>query len=310
MSDVSNHPVTTHGIHLHPVGDYFGQLHEEGKKEEEANVGSVWTIQLNGTATVKVMGLATCDYTLNLNCSHVGPSMFGVYRGEISLDFKGDITGTKLILGALGLRTSEDLAGWFKNDNFVMKIKPYNKEDEDGFFETFDRTEDDLELNRPKLTGDASKDAITQATYDGINNLFNSLLSNASTTNKSDESLKTTNKKPMGLWYDWSFHMTEGDMGMFMKINGGLPWYNVNAKADVDSKYSKTEGQAVVRTPFTPTMHERYDEFIDTPFPYTIKLFPDGTVMFTLYNQKGGPITVSWVGKIHSIPVSETTVVK
>ena len=305
MNDENLNQSHLNGRQLAHVSHYFDDLIEEGKREEEANIGSVWTIQLDGTATVKVMGIASCDYTLHLNCSHVGPSMYGVYRGEIGMDFKADISGTKLLLLALGMRSNEDVEGWFKNKNFVMKIDKFNPQDEIDFIDLINSGNDESK-NAPKPTGDETKDAIAKATYDSINSIFNSILGNASASVKLDEDANTTGKKPMGFWYDWDFHMTEGDMGMFLNINGGLPWYAVKGNAKVDKYYETTTGQTTVRTPFTRAFSERYEEDLVHPFPYTVKLFPDGTVLFTLYNAKGGPITVSWAGKISSIPVEKT----
>ena len=304
---------THDGHHIAMPGDWLGQLHQEGKMEEAANVGYVWTIDMGGTATIKAgamgLNLAKCDYTLELNCSHVGPTVFGVYRGTLGMKFHGDITGTKIMLAALGFSSSQDIDGWFRNDNFVMKIKPYRAEDEQEFIDTFDTTDEEREANRPKPTGDAQKDAAAQAAYDSVNNLVDSLVNGIGSAQQTAEKAKVALKKPSGLWYDWDFHMTSGDMGMFLKLNGGPLFVKGHANATVDASGHQTQGEAVMHSPFG-TYRERYDEPIDSPFPYTVRVYPDGSVLFTLYNAKGGPVRVCWAGGISRIPVSQTTVVK
>ncbi len=297
--------MTTKKPALASVSGYFDRLREEGLAEERANKGYVWTIRINGTSSIN-MALASCDYTLDLNCSHVGETAFGVYRGSLSMKFHGNVAGTKVLLALMGIRSGGDLDGWFRNDDFVMKLKPYSKTDEDEFIATFNVAE----TYTPEATGDPAKDAAAQAGADLANNLVNAILGGIGSAQKAKAEELTSEAAPAGLWYDWDFHMTEGDMGTYFKMNGGpLLWF-VKADAGTDSKYSHVEGSANVKTILGISASERYDEPIDSPFPYTVLVFPNGRAMFTLYNYKGGPVTVVWTGTVDRIPVSETTVVK
>ena len=63
-----------------------------------------------------------------------------------------------------------------------------------------------------------------------------------------------------------------------------------------------------VWTPFSATINERYDEVIGSPFPYRVKVFDNNSVLVTLYNSKGGPVTADWLGKLDRIPVENTIV--
>ena len=300
---------THDGHHIAVPGDWIADLHEEGKQEEAANVGYVWTIDMGGTATLKAMGLAKVDYTLEFNCSHVGPTMFGVYRGTLGMKVHGDITGTKILLAAMGFSSKSDVDGWFRNDNFVMKIRPFDSADELQFYETFDTTEQERAENAPKPTGDAQKDAAAMAAYEAANKLVDSITGNIGSSQQSDELRKVGVKRPAGLWYDWDFHMTSGDMGMFLKLNGGPLFVKGHAEGSVGANGKPVQGYAVMHSPFG-TYNERYSETLECPFPYTVRMYPDGSVLFTLYNAKGGPVRVYWAGYVHTIPVSQTTVVK
>ena len=260
---------------------YFDRLEEEGLREEKANEGYVWTIGIDGTSSVKALGLANVDYTLHLSCSHVGKTPFGVYRGELALSFAGDMSGVKTILSLLGMSSDDDLNGWFRNDRFLMKLRPYDKEDEDGFLGTVNPSD-------------------SNAQNEAANQILNALLGAVI------QSPKTDDRTPAGFWCDWDFHMTEGDMGTYLRLNGGLLYWYVNGYASTDSSGTKENADLTGKVIFHPAFAERYSEPVDSPFPYTLKLFEDGSVLFTLYNAKGGPVTVNWVGQIDAVPVEDT----
>ncbi len=298
---------------LRPIASaagWYDELRDEGLREESRNEGFVWTIDMGGTATLKLIGFAGVDYTLRLNCSHVGPSMFGVYRGSLSMDVKGDIGGVKLMMALLGLRSDEDVSGWFRNDAFVMKIKPYSKEDEESFFESFDRTSDERAQNAPEPTGDPVKDAAAQAAYEAANGLVDAITGMIGSEQQTETLRPYEGKKPMGLWYDWDFHMTEGDMGMYLKLNGGNGLFFASGKGEVGASGKSNEGSMRVTSFLGQRFEDRYDEPIDSPFPYTVRLYPDASVLFTLYNAKGGGVSVAWAGRVTSIPVEQTQLVR
>lgn len=273
---------------LASANNYFNELREEGLTEEKGNKGYVWTMLIDETSHVRALGLADVEYNLKLNCSHVGETPYGVYRGEMAFDFNGDCSGALTILKMMGFSSEEDLKGWFKNDSFVMKLKQYDRTAEDEFIETFDR----------------SKDASTAQEAAG-KELLNSLIGALVSGGEKDE------RDPDGLWYDWSFHMSEGDMGTYLKINGGIiPIYAGKASGETDAAGNSLDVDAKVATAFTGTISERYSEPIDSPFPYTIKVYDEKDVLFTLYNAKGGPVTVTFKGTLSKIPVKDTIVVK
>lgn len=279
---------------LATLQNYWESLHQEYQADVKRNEGYVWTIQTAGSCSISNV-FAKVNYELNLNCSHVGKTMFGVYHGSMSFKVDGDITGTKLLLLALGIRSKEDVNGWFRNDNFVMRLSPYSQKEDEGFADAF--------TQQPVTETDTSDNALTQAVTDSINGVINGILDSISV--KKDPG----STKAVGLWYDWDTHMTEGDLGMFLKLNGGtLLWY-VNGHSATDAQGSLLDVDASVWTPFSSTITERYDETIGSPFPYRIKVFDNYSVLFTLYNSKGGPVTADWLGKLDRIPVENTIVV-
>ena len=274
---------------------WFDQLREEGLKEESENKGYVWTIRIQGTSSLAVMGLASCDYEIDLNCSHVGETVHGIYRGYLAMKFKGDISGAKTLFALMGLRSQEDVEGWFRNDDFVMKLRPYDKEDEDSFIHTFRPDEKETPANPTEALA---------------NNFLNALLGGIKSQSQSAEVKTVSQKEPTGLWYDWDFHMTSGDMGTYFKLNGGNGIFFAKGQGGADEQMKTSAGNVKVTTIFGKTFTERYEDPIDSPFPYTVKVYPDGSVLFTLYNYNGSPLTVEWTGTIDRIPVEETIVVR
>ena len=273
---------------LASAANYFDDLREEGLAEEKRNKGYVWTILIDGTSHVTAAGLAEVDYDLKLNCSHVGETPYGVYRGTMDFSFKGDCSGAYSILAMLGMKVQDDLQGWFKNDGFVMKLKSFDEQDEAEFIESFDRSKDE--------TGEENS----------LESEFkNSLVSALVTGGEKDE------RRPSGIWYDWSHHMTDGDMSTYAKITGGiLPFYGVNGYGKTDAKGSQLDVDATAFALFGGIVSKRYNEPIDSPFPYSLKVYENGDVLFTLYNANGGPVTVTWRGKLDKIPIEDTIVVE
>ena len=82
--------------------------------------------------------------------------------------------------------------------------------------------------------------------------------------------------------------------------------YSVNGYAKTDAAGKNEAADLTGKVIFHPAFVERYQRPIDSPFPYTLKLYDDHSVIFTLYNANGGPVTVNWTGKLDSIPVEKT----
>ena len=162
------------------VIQYFEDLRRQGEEDERANKGYVWTIQVGGTSSITVGGLASADYTLDLNCSHVGETMYGVYRGTMDFKVKGDISGVKGMLAVIGMRSSSDVDGWFKNDRFVMELKPFSPTSEEEFTSPFEAKP---LVDAPESTGDATQDAANQAVYQAINDMLGKFLKPTSSDN-------------------------------------------------------------------------------------------------------------------------------
>lgn len=260
--------------------DYWERLEYEWENAPEQ--GYVWTITIDKLVTLDVMGLAVVDYDLDLSCSHVGKSMLGVYRGEMAMNYQADLSGVIALATLAGGTADYDADGWFKNDNFLMNLEAYDQELDEQFPETLGEQPEDAE--------EAAMEAAILESYLG------SLRA---------ESESFEDSKPAGMWYDWDFHMTEGDMSGYIEMTG-IAYGTTNASGGVDASGVQMAGSGTTDIPGIFHYTERYSETLQNPFPYTIKVYEDGNVVMELYSSQGGPVTVKFYGSIDKVPVENT----
>lgn len=79
-------------------------------------------------------------------------------------------------------------------------------------------------------------------------------------------------------WYDWDFHMTQGDMSGYINMSN-IAYGTTTASGSMDIPGKQFQGQATTIIPGIFHYSDRYDEEIETPFPYTIKVYGDQVVL-------------------------------
>ena len=276
---------------------FWEDLRQQWASQKEE--GYVWTITIDDAVELDVMGLAKCKYDLDLSASHVGWTMDGVYSGSMGFKFDANIGGVNLMLAALGGRANtSSFSGWFRNDEFVMELKAYNKEKEDAFVNTLNYTLDELGAV------DDAEIANIEAQHQAEAAIMNPILQNLGSKPDAFELANV----PSSYWFDWEYNMTEGDMSMYYSVNGimgiGGGYGSMNAAGD----HVEAHGKAV--NPLTGQVFtDDLDEVYHSPFPYVIHAYENGRVSFILHSQKGGPVVIIFRGKIDKIPVGQTTVV-
>ena len=258
---------------------YWEELAEEW--ENAPNVGYVWTITIDKLVTMDVLGLAVVDYDLDLSCSHVGETMYGAYMGEMAMEYAADLSGLVALSTVTGGSVEYDADGWFKNGAFLMKLGEYDHEEDELFVST---------LGDPV---DAEEDAMTAA-------ILEQYLGELKAGSEDFE----LEGEPEAVWCDWDFHMTEGDMSGYIQMTG-LAYGTTTGGGIVDASGTQISGGATASMPGIGSFTERYDEAIENPFPYTIKVYGENVVM-ELFSANGGPVTVKFYGTIDKIPVEDT----
>jgi len=271
---------------------YWEEMRERWRNE--TNEGYVWTITIDEVTVLDAMGLAVTTYDLDLSCSHVGPEMNGVYAGSLAMKFDADLSGLNSMMSAMGGSASTDhVDGWFRNDEFVMELKPYSKEKEDAFIGSLDYIIDENGDAVPKQQSDPYTEAIVGP-----------MLEQMGSGTKSFEK----ESAPASYWFDWDYNMTEGDMSQSYSVSGVMGI--ASASGGMDASGTHISGSAVAHSPLGGVFTDRYDETFDAPFPYVIRVYETGQVVFELHSPNGGPVVIKFYGTIDKIPVSQTTVVK
>ena len=267
---------------------FWQHLHDEWAAQK--NEGYVWTITIDSLVELDVMGLVKAKYDLDLSASHVGWTADGVYAGEMAFKFDADLGGLNAMVGALGGRASTNhVDGWFRNDKFVMELTPYNKAKEDAFVSTLNYTLEQL----------GSPEEAPQTPQTAADAFAAPLLE---TMGSKPDAYELANA-PKSYWFDWEYNMTEGDMSQFYSVTGilgiGSGWGSLNAEGD----HLEAHGHAL-------GWRDDISEDFHSPFPYVMHLYENGRVTFELHSQKGGPVVLIFRGRLDSIPVEQTILVK
>ena len=265
---------------------YWEHLHDLWRNEK--NEGYVWTITIDDVAVIDAMGFAEVTYDLDLSCSHVGQEMNGVYSGSLGMNFKADLSGINELIGSMGGSASTDnIGGWFVNDSFVMDLKPYDETSKEEFIASLEpeETEED-------------------AANDYADAIVGPMLQKMGSGNKPFEE----NSVPVSYWYDWDYHMTDGDMSNSYSVTGVMGI--ASASASMDASGTHVSGSGIAHSPLGGVYSSRYAKDFEAPFPYIIHVYESGDVVFELHSPNGGPVVIKFYGAIDKIPVSQTTVVK
>lgn len=276
------------------VEAFWQQLHDQWAAQK--NEGCVWTITIDSMVELDALGLVKAKYDLDLSASHVGYTMDGVYAGSMAFKFDADLGGLNAMMGALGGHASTGkVDGWFRNDNFVMELKPYNKIKEDAFLSTLNYTSEQL--------GSLDEDPGAQAQQDLAAAFAKPLTDTIGS--KPDDYEKAN--APVSYWFDWEYNMTEGDMSQHYAVNGIMGMAGGCGSLDASGEHLEAHGSAV--SPFGGVYREDISEDFHSPFPYVVHVYENGRVTFELHSQRGGGVVIVFRGKIDSIPVEQTVIV-
>jgi hypothetical protein len=227
---------------------------------------SGYNLQINDVAVMNVMDLAVVNYDCKLTARHEGKNMFGEYTGELAMEYNADLSGLKDMMQMAGISMDYKTDGWFKNTEFKMELTEYTAEAETKFTDS---------LKDPNMTDEQR--ALSQSLIGDIGS--------------GDKEFETANS-PSGLWYDWAFHMTEGDMSAYVNMTSDM----FNASASQDSKAQTAEGYA--EHILAGSFHESLSYENESPFPYQIEAYESGDAVLTLRNPNESPVVVKFYGTI------------
>jgi len=275
-------------------------LYDQGRLErwnadQKANKGYVWTITIQSATTISCTGLIEASYALGVSMSHVGPTMYGVYRGNLYLAANRDTKGFEALLAAVGgsLKTNGDISE-MSSENYLCELEKAGG--------NFEEVWNDL----------YGPDAM----YSGMSGLEKSMVKDVVDGIFEDyvprEKAFERNSKPVAKGYE--FQLPAGSTGALqtaqIRINNGLMSTTVSGSADIGAASSSQnieKSWGKVRTFLGDTHYAQFNKTTDA-LPHTICVYPDNHVVFTLYSNDGGPVTVKFYGYIDRIPVGNTVV--
>jgi hypothetical protein len=232
--------------------------------------GSGWILRIDEVTVLDVMSLASVTYDIDLTATHDGADMFGEYTGELAVEYDADLSGLQAFLDMSGVDMDYETDGWFKNTAFRMELAPYSEEDETRFVDS---------LKDPTIT-----DEERELTNSYMNSFFGGIGSG-------DKDFETSGK-PVGLWYDWAFHMTEGDMSAYVNMTSAM----FTASASQDEKAQTAQGYA--NHILAGSFHESLSYENESPFPYQIEVYEGGEAVLTLRSTAESPIVVKFYGTL------------
>ena len=235
-----------------------------------AGGAGTWTIHFDTAAVVDMMGLAVVNYDLDFVATHTGEDMFGLYTGEFGMVYDADLSGLQGLLEAGGTSMEYKTDGWFKNTNLTMMLEKYSDSTEQHFVDS---------LKDPNIT-DAERDL--------INSMMGAMFAGVG----SGEEPFEKNNSPVGFWYDWSLHMTEGDLSAYMNMNNAM--FSASGSQDAKAQNASAYASAIIVGSF----HESQSYENESPFPYQIEVYENGEAVFTLRNPTESPIVVKFYGTI------------
>ena len=235
-----------------------------------AEGGTTWTLRIDDATMMDMMGLAVVDYDIDLTATHIGPTMFGIYTGELGMVYDADLSGMQSLFAASGVDMSYSTDGWFKNTSFRMDLTAYNADDEQRFVDS---------LKDPNVT-DAERELVNSymgSMFDGVG---------------SGEKPFETSNSPVGFWYDWALHMTEGDLSAYVNMNSAM--FSASASQNATAQHADGYASAILVGSFQSS--QSYAD--KSPFPYQIEVYESGEAVFTLRNPTESPIVVKFYGTI------------
>ena len=280
--------VTFHGL---SVGDaVITSILDGAEKKALVKVrtggsGDLWQLTIKEVTVLDMMGLAVVTYDLDMMAIHEGPDMLGLYTGGLAMNYDANLDGMVELLEASGGSVDYETNGWFVNDAFKMEIMAYDSGSVDAFISSIN-------------TETSEEDPATQAMIDAyLEDMFAGI--------GGGEKDFETAQDPKGLWYDWAFHMTDGDMSAFLNMTGismGMVSGGVSqdAQGNTSQGYVDVAGLAIGGHVIVSPTHESFDYTQETPFPYFIEVYESGDAVFTLC-APNSPITVKFYGKVERI---------
>lgn len=285
----------------------YGEMQSQFKQEQAANQGYVWTISVMSESEIKLEGLFETKYSLKGSLSHVGPTINGIFGGELSFRTEYDKSGLDQMMEALG--------GWVEIEQ-NGKEGPILMKCPEIYFDihAYDPTENEAWLQN--FTTGGWDYSMPDSTIQQTTALYSMLAGEVKPREKDFERKMTplsfgaiTNTK-----IDQKYSLVDANIS----LNNG--YYRIAAITE-----SKTGGEIVDGVPTNGEFYRPPQQLLLLPgllgkelmvwgeteivinvLPLLIRIYPNNVVVFELYNSTGGPFVAKFYGVLDKIPVEDT----
>jgi hypothetical protein len=242
--------------------------------------GSYWTIAIDNTDTLQVESMASATFHLEMNCTHIGETMFGDYSGYMKMSYTGDFSQLTSFAEAAGIELSFDPEGSFSDTGFTLSLSQYDASADALFTHSFTQ-------GPASSAGDISSG--------GANATLEAMLQNVLSQMASSDEPFEQQSTPDGLWSDWALHYNEGDPAGFNKIAALL-----GGRLQPENSLFVDTG-AIKGTALEKQLNTEYSgqaEISGYAFPYVLRVYGDKNVVLQYYPPAGGPVSMKFYGTI------------
>ncbi len=285
----------------------YGEMQSQFKQEQAANQGYVWTISVMSESEIKLEGLFETKYSLKGSLSHVGPTINGIFGGELSFRTEYDKSGLDQMMEALG--------GWVEIEQ-NGKEGPILMKCPEIYFDihAYDPTENEAWLQN--FTTGGWDYSMPDSTIQQTTALYSMLAGEVKPREKDFE--HTMTPLSFGAITNTKIDQRYSQVDANISLNNG--YYRIAAITE-----SKTGGEIVDGVPTNGEFYRPPQQLLLLPgllgkelmvwgeteivinvLPLLIRIYPNNVVVFELYNSTGGPFVAKFYGVLDKIPVEDT----
>ena len=274
-------------------------LQDKWEAEQADNKGYVWTITINSKDNINVPGLVNVDYKVSASISHVGPTLQGIYGGNVTISAHRDTDGLNDLLSLIGGKLDTSTNNLVcECDGFLMDVHGYDVGidnnwqslfGEEGMYTGMKATERQQLLAALRMLADdyhpRLKPFEQASTPIGFGYITETKLKDVVFD---QAKLTIKNGYYRGVFDGFATLGSVGEKEEYLD--------DPNATAYADSRITTFWGQSINR-----------DVYLKMPsLPLVLRIFPDNQVVLELYSSTGGPFIAKFYGTLDRIPVENT----
>lgn len=280
----------------------YQALQDQWEAEQADNKGYVWTITINSKDNIEIPGLVDVDYKMKASISHVGPTLNGIFGGNVTISAHRNTDGVEslfsLIGGSLELSQGSDLE--CECDGFLMNVHGYDAGIDQKWQSQFGEEGMYVDMNSSERMQVRSAMNMVMGDYQPRQKNFEQDSHPVGFGAITETKLKDVffENAKLSIHNGWYQGVFDGFVSM-----GSVGHDAENAY--LDDPETTAFASSRVRTFWGQSITG--DIYLKMPsLPLILRIFPNNQVVMELYSSTGGPFVAKFYGKIDRIPVENT----